>query len=63
MVEAPIEDWEEIFYKGSSAKKLVDAGLKRNIFTKEEIASLSFDFYQPPKKEDLQRVGSRGHWM
>ena len=63
MVEAPMEDWEEIFYKGSSAQKLVDAGLKRNIFTKEEIASSSFDFYQPPKKEDLQRVGSRGHWM
>ena len=63
MVKAPMEDWEEIFYKGSSAQKLVDAGLKRNIFTREEIASSSFDFYKPPRKEDLERVGCAGHWM
>ena len=26
MVEAPMEDWEEIFYKGSGPQKLIDAG-------------------------------------
>ena len=63
MVEAPMEDWEEIFYKGSGPQKLIDAGLKRNVFTREEIKTTSFDFYQSPKKEDLERVGSVGHWM
>ena len=63
MYEAPMEDWEEIFYKGSGVQKLIDAGLKRNVFTRDEIQKTSFDFYQAPKKEDLERVGSVGHWM
>ena len=63
MYEAPIEDWEEIFYKGSGVNNLLEAGLKRNIFTKEEIKSKSLDFYTPPSKDDLRRVGTVGHWM
>ena len=63
MVTAPMDDWSEIFYKGSSAQKLVEAGLKRNIFTKDEIASSSFDLYSPPNPDDLKRVGISRHWM
>ena len=42
MVEAPMEDWEEIFYKGSGPQKLIDAGLKRNLQNNMQMISRDF---------------------
>ena len=63
LYEPPRENWSEEFYKGSSLDNLLQAGLKRNIFTKDEIRSSSFDMYSPPSEEDLKRVGTEMHWM
>ena len=63
LYEPPRENWSEEFYKGSSIDNLLQAGLKRNIFTKDEIRSSSFDMYSPPSEEDLKRVGTEMHWM
>jgi len=61
--DQPIEDWNEVYYKGSGLDELIEYGLKRNIFTKEEIASTSFDLYSAPAKKDLERVGTVSHFM
>jgi N-acetyl sugar amidotransferase len=63
LYEPPRENWSDEFYKGSSLDNLLQAGLKRNIFTKDEIRSSSFDMYSPPSEEDLKRVGTEMHWM
>ena len=61
--EPAIKDWSEHFYKGSSLDNLLEAGLKRNLFTADEIKSSSFDLYTPPPAQDLNRVGTEMHWM
>ncbi len=58
----PVEDWAEMYYKGSGLQELLTIGLERGIFKKEELTPHTFDLYLPPKAEDIKRVGAEMHW-
>ncbi len=58
----PMDEWDDVFYKGSGVHKLIEAGLKRNIFNSRDLKKTSLDFYRPPLKEDIKRVGCDMRW-
>lgn len=61
-VGEPVEDWSEIYYKNQGIDFLVEQGLKRNIFTGDEMESKTFELYRPPDREAMHRVGTQMHW-
>jgi N-acetyl sugar amidotransferase len=58
----PVEDWSKIYYKERDVDFLVEHGLKRGFFTKEEITSRTFEMYKAPSPERLKAVGTVMHW-
>ncbi|MBI2067909.1 MAG: N-acetyl sugar amidotransferase [Deltaproteobacteria bacterium] len=58
----PLEEWAEIYYKDSGISYLVEQGLKRNVFTKEEVHSKLFELYEVPDLDAMKRVGTQMHW-
>ena len=57
------DDWNDLYYKGRGVDDLLKAGNEMGIFSKEEIKDPSFDFYRPPKKEDIEKLGAQMHWL
>lgn len=57
-----IEDWSEEYYKGSGLHELVNVGLQKGIFAKEEIQPKTFELYLPPPMEDIKRLGVQMHY-
>ncbi len=57
-----VTDWEKLYYKGAGVDALLKAGLEMGVFAKEEIEDPTFDFYRPPKLEDIKRLGAEMHW-
>jgi len=57
-----IEDWEKLYFKGTGVDTLLKAGYDMGILTKTESEDKSFDFYRPPKAEDIKRLGVQMHW-
>ncbi len=57
------EDWNDLYYKGRGVDDLLKAGCEMGIFSASEIKDPAFDFYRPPKKEDIERLGAQMHWL
>ena len=57
------EDWDKLYFKGTGIDALLKAGHKMGVFTKEEAENKTFDFYRPPKIEDVKKVGAQMHWL
>lgn len=58
----PVEDWAEMYYKGSGLDELIKIGLDNGIFKKEEINPRTFELYKPPLMEDIHKFGVQMHW-
>lgn len=58
-----VKDWEHLYFKGAGVDRLVQSGIEMGIFGKEEIAPKTFELYQPPALEDIERLGAEMHWL
>lgn len=59
----PIEDWEELYYKGCGVDDLIQYGLEAGLFNEEEIKNNPFELYRPPCPEELEAVKPEMHWF
>lgn len=60
--ESP-EDFQELYYKGSSIDNLIQHGLEVGLFTKEEIDNNPFEMYRTPPAEKMQQLNPEMHWL
>lgn len=58
-----VEDWDKLYFKGAGVDVLLKAGVEMGIFTKEEAESKVFEFYKPPKIEEIEKLGAEMHWL
>lgn len=64
--EKPFEspkDWERLYFKGAGVDKLVDEGLKMEIFKKRDIEEKTFEFYRTPDFSEVKKLGIQMHWL
>lgn len=65
-VDKPFEspaDFKGLYYKGSGLDALVEHGLEKGLFTKEDIAHNPFEFYQTPPLGEMEKLNPEMHWM
>lgn len=58
----PPEEWVLYNYKGTSVDMLLKEGVEMGILTEEEMNNNTFQFYNPPPKEEIEKVGVRMYW-
>lgn len=56
------EDWDALYFKGAGINELLGHCIQAGMFTKKEAAA-GFEFYRPPARVDLERLGIQMHWM
>ncbi len=59
----PIEDWADLYFKGTTIDDLVDFGLKHGLITREDFDRSDLRFYRPPPVNVLQDKGIQMHWF
>lgn len=57
-----VNDWEEMYFKGSGVDTLVKYGVDSGIFAKDEFTKRSFDMYKAPDLEKINKLGVQMHW-
>ncbi|QQG46223.1 MAG: N-acetyl sugar amidotransferase [Candidatus Niyogibacteria bacterium] len=60
--ESP-DDWDELYFKGAGIDALLKQGLETGVFSEEEIKDPALEFYRPPKREDIEKLGAQMHWI
>ncbi len=58
-----ITDWKNFYYKGSSLDEIAKHGLECGFLTEEEVKDKSFEFYNPPNMEEVEKIGAQMHWF
>lgn len=58
-----IEDWKELYYKGTGANEIIREGFEAGYVTKEEMENNRFVFYNAPGPEEIRAVGIQMHWF
>ena len=59
----PLEDWAELYFKGTTVDELVDFGVKNKAyFTQNDFDPTDLTFYRPPPVEVLEKAGIQMHW-
>jgi len=59
----PIEDWADLYFKGTTIDDLIEYGLRHGLITKDDFNSSDLRFYRPPLVEVLQDKGIQMHWF
>ncbi len=57
----PLDDWDDVYFKGASIRQLLDEGVDKGFFTERD-ARHNFQFYYPPSKEEMTKLGCEFHW-
>ncbi len=57
-----VEDWEEFYYKGAGASKLIEEGYKMGILSKEDMKNYQFTFYKAPPLSEIKKLNIQMHW-
>lgn len=57
-----IEEWEYEYFKGASVDALVEIGLERGLFKKDEILENTLQWYRPPHPDLIKKSGAEMHW-
>lgn len=57
------EEWERAYFKGAGVDKLVEVGLDRGIFKKEELTPQSLAWYKAPSPDIVAAKGLEMHWF
>lgn len=58
-----VTDWEKLYFKGAGVRKLVEQGVEMDIFKKEDLTPKSFQLYDVPNLEEIEKLGAQMHWM
>ncbi len=58
-----IEDWKELYFKGTALNDLVEYGLQAGLIKKEEAANNALEFYRPPEAKKVEALGAQMHWF
>lgn len=58
-----LDDFKELYYKGSGIDDLIQHGLESGVFTREELTNNPFQLYRFPKREKIQELGLQMHWF
>ena len=56
------EEWAHEYFKGASVDELVEVGVQRGVFRKEEITPQTLQWYKAPSVEAIERLGLEMHW-
>ena len=57
-----VEEWEYEYFKGASVDALVEIGLERGLFKKDEILENTLQWYKPPHPDLIRKSGAEMHW-
>lgn len=55
-------EWEYEYFKGASVDELVEIGLERGIFKKDEILEKTVQLYKAPHPDLISKHGNEMHW-
>lgn len=58
-----IEDWKELYYKGTGVDEMIRIGREIGYITEEEHKNNRFEFYQAPDPELVRNIGIQMHWF
>ena len=58
----PVEDWVELYGKGSSLDELTRFGLQEGYFEKEDLSDPSLSYYAPPPLDLMKKAKVEFHW-
>ncbi|MDP3710339.1 MAG: N-acetyl sugar amidotransferase [bacterium] len=58
-----VYDWDKLYYKGAGVDRLLMEGKKMGLITPKEVKDRSFDFYRPPSKKEIEKLGVQMHWL
>jgi len=59
----PLEDWAELYYKGTTVDDLVEVGLNhKDYLSPQDIDDTDLLFYRPPSPEELRKAKIEMHW-
>jgi len=56
----PAENFNNLYFKGTSIDELVDYGIKNKKYFDKDINKSDLDFYKPPLLDDLKKAGIKG---
>ena len=59
----PLEDWAQLYFKGTTVDDLVEFGLKhKDYFESDDFDVADLTFYRPPAVGELSKSGIQMHW-
>ena len=58
----PIEDWVEIYHKGSTTSMLLDFGIENGYLNREDLLDPTLKYYSAPPADQLVEAGVEFHW-
>lgn len=58
-----VSDWEELYFKGAGVEKVAAAGKEMGIFSDAEINKKTFELYNQPSLEEIEKLGVQMHWL
>ena len=58
-----IEDWEELYFKGTGLDSLVEKGIETGVVTQAEAKNNALKFYRPPPLDEIAACGAEMHWF
>lgn len=59
----PIEDWDELYHKGTNTKELLDEGVKIGLLSKNEADHPSIKYYSAPNRDELAKKKIEFVWF
>lgn len=59
----PIEDWVEIYHKGSTTQALLDFGIENGYLNREDLLDPTLKYYSAPPADKLVKAGVEFHWF
>ena len=59
----PIEDWADLYFKGTTVDDMVAWGIERGLLTTNDYRPADLTFYRPPSVDELTNRGIQMHWF
>ena len=58
-----VEEFEKLYFKGSSIDDLIEHGLEAGLFSKDEIKDEQLTLYRFPVLEEIRKLNAQMHWF
>jgi N-acetyl sugar amidotransferase len=57
-----VEDWDELYFKGTGVDALIKEGLEHGIFAEDEVRENPLEMYKAPPLEEIHKIHAEMHW-